>query len=175
MAEKIVYVTNTTSETLVDQWDGKKIEFLPNVDVPVTESLARQLFGWQLPDRSPQIARFGWSYTKNDVTQALAKLDKFVIREAPKSAQPKNAKEKLLYVSNTGNEDFSEKYDGAIYDFPKGETVSVPEEVAIHIFGYGLQDKLNQCHRLGLDAHEGERFLSKFVIARTPPQKKRAA
>lgn len=175
MAEKIVYVTNTTGENFVDQWDGKRIEFPPNTDVPVTESLAVNVFGWQQKDRSPQLARLGWSYTKNDLDKSLARLDKFVIREAPKSAQPKNAKEKPVYVTNTGNEDFSGKYDGVEHEFPKGETVATAEAVAVHLFGFGLRDRLNQCHRLGIEPENAERFFSRFVIARTPPQKKRAA
>lgn len=174
MSEKIVYVTNTTSETLVDQWDGKKIEFVPNVDVPVTESLARQLFGWQQEDRSAQIARFGWSYTQNDFKNALKKLDKFLIREAPKSAQPKNAKEKPLYVVNNG-ESFEAKYDGQIYDFPTGEAVAVLEPIAVHIFGYGKHDLSDQCHRVGIDPAQGEKFFSRFSITKSPPPKKRAA
>lgn len=175
MSEKIVYVTNTSSETLVDQWDGKKIEFPPNIDVAVTESLARQFFGWQQEDRSPQIARLGWSYTKNDLKQALARLDKFVIREAPKSAQPKNAKERPLYVVNNGNSDFSGKYDGKNYDFPRGESVPIPEAVAVHLFGHGKSNKIDECHRLGIDPAIADKFFDSFSITKTPPQKKRAA
>ena len=83
MAEKILYVTNTGDEVLSDFWDGKPYDFPCGETIAVPEYVAVQLFGYGEHDRTKQIARLGWSKTKTDMPQALAKLDKFSITRNP--------------------------------------------------------------------------------------------
>lgn len=83
MAEKIVYVTNTSNEDFQDAWDGKRIDFPVGETVALPEPVAAKLFGYGQTDRTPQIARLGWSATHNDLPKALERLDKFVISKNP--------------------------------------------------------------------------------------------
>jgi hypothetical protein len=47
----------------------------------------------------------------------------------------------FLTVTNNGGDDFASKYDGILYEFPKGKTITVPMAAAQHIFGIGQADK----------------------------------
>lgn len=47
----------------------------------------------------------------------------------------------MYKVTNAG-EDFSAGYDGKEYDFPKGKSVVVPVDAAVHIFGMGESNKV---------------------------------
>ena len=48
----------------------------------------------------------------------------------------------IVKVTNANNAwRVRDKYAGIQYEFPPGETVSIPQEAAEHIFGYGLPEK----------------------------------
>ena len=72
---------------------------------------------------------------------------------------------KVLNKNNTGK--IVDKFGGQRYEFPAGETVTIPEEAAVHIFGYGLdpKERFKKMMRLGLaNAKNGERIWSNFVL-----------
>ena len=55
----------------------------------------------------------------------------------------------MLKVTNKSGEEFSDRFDGHDYSFPKGSTVSINEDAARHIFGFGEGDKTPYLVRLG--------------------------
>lgn len=72
---------------------------------------------------------------------------------------------KVTNRNNTGK--LVDKYGGQKYEFPPGETVTIPEEAASHIFGYGLNEKerFKKRMRAGLgNAKNGEKIWSNFVL-----------
>ena len=63
-----------------------------------------------------------------------------------------------------------DKYGGVSYDFPPGETVTIPAEAAEHIFGYGLDEKerRKKMMRMGIANHkDGQRMWDNMVIRPT--------
>lgn len=62
----------------------------------------------------------------------------------------------MLRVTNNGDFDLNDRYNGIDYAFPKGESVLVIDEVAKHIFGFGAGDKTRSLVRLGWLKHSGE-------------------
>ena len=81
-----------------------------------------------------------------------------------------------IFVTNNSDQNLKDGYGGVFYDFKKGSTVEIPEEVATHIFGYKVEDKAPYLARLGWakttnDLDEGLERLSKWDLSTTPPQK----
>ena len=54
-----------------------------------------------------------------------------------------------VYVTNKNDFLHQDRYDGEDYFFPPGETVLLPVDAAVHLFGYGLKDKTEVLVRLG--------------------------
>lgn len=80
-----------------------------------------------------------------------------------------------LYVTNTGDFDHSDSYDGVLYRFPRGRSVEVTEVVAENCFGYGHPQKFDFVVRLGWtrdsrDLPEALAKLDKFLITPEPVQ-----
>jgi hypothetical protein len=78
--------------------------------------------------------------------------------------------ESLVYVTNNSDVEFSDGYNGVVYDFKKGATLQVPETVARHVFGWGDEDKEPYLVRLGwirstVELAEGMSKLDKFQIS----------
>lgn len=76
-------------------------------------------------------------------------------------------------VTNSGKERLVDYFDGQEFEFPPGKTVTVPSNVARHIFGYGDADKEPHVVRLGWtitrkDLPEALHRLSKFKF--DPPE-----
>ena len=76
----------------------------------------------------------------------------------------------VVFVTNTGDFDHSDSYDGVVYCFPQGQTVEVPEVVAENCFGYGWENKFDFVVRLGWtrdsrDLPEALAKLDKFLIS----------
>ena len=54
-----------------------------------------------------------------------------------------------VFVTNNTEHEVCDGYDGKFYDFPIGECVEVPIDIAIHVFGYDQEDKKPYLTRLG--------------------------
>jgi hypothetical protein len=79
-------------------------------------------------------------------------------------------------VTNTNAFNHEDRYDGEDYVFPEGERVLIPEEAAVHLFGYNVKDKSETLVRLGwamkydadkkmfVEDSEGVRKLANFVF-----------
>ena len=52
-------------------------------------------------------------------------------------------------VTNTGDKELVDSFDGEEFSFPPKKSVTIPSNVARHIFGYDLDDKLEKVIRLG--------------------------
>lgn len=81
-----------------------------------------------------------------------------------------------IYVTNKSDKKLVDGYGGVFYDFKKGMTVEIPEEVARHIFGYGDPDKEMYLARLGWivsknDLEDGLAILDQWEISDQPPKK----
>ena len=78
-----------------------------------------------------------------------------------------------VFVTNHGDTVLKDGWDGVVYEFNKGATVEIPDFVATHIFGYGVDDKEPCLIRLGWiktsnDFKDGLEKLSKFEITTHP-------
>lgn len=49
-----------------------------------------------------------------------------------------------VVVTNTGEQTFARRFDGASYEFPPGQAVTISEDAARHIFGFGGSDEDRQ-------------------------------
>ena len=81
-----------------------------------------------------------------------------------------------IFVTNNSDQNLKDGYAGVFYDFKKGSTVEIPEEVATHIFGYKVEDKAPYLARLGWakttnDLEEGLERLAKWDLSTEPPKK----
>jgi hypothetical protein len=54
-----------------------------------------------------------------------------------------------IFVRNNGENPLVDSYDGIPYDFACGKEVEIPEVAAMHIFGYGDDNKEPYLVRLG--------------------------
>ena len=81
-----------------------------------------------------------------------------------------------IYVTNHSDKKLKDGYAGVFYEFKKGETVVIPENVAKHIFGYGDPEKEMYLARLGWitsrnDLEDGIAILDQWEISTEPPKK----
>lgn len=81
-----------------------------------------------------------------------------------------------VFVTNNTDHEVCDGYNGKFYDFPKGECVEVPIEIAVHVFGYDIEDKKPYLTRLGwvksgLDYKEGLKTLALVDIQLERPRK----
>lgn len=72
-------------------------------------------------------------------------------------------------VTNTGKEELVDSYNGEVFRFAPGKTVTIPALVANHIFGWGEENKEPHLVRLGWvvtrnDLKKGLERLAKFRI-----------
>ena len=54
-----------------------------------------------------------------------------------------------IRVVNRSGSTIKARYDGKDYEFKHGDPTDVHQSAAAHIFGFGLDDKMNAFHRLG--------------------------
>jgi hypothetical protein len=54
-----------------------------------------------------------------------------------------------IYITNNSEKAFKDGFEGKFYEFAVGVPVEVPKEAAVHIFGYGVEDKTPHLARLG--------------------------
>ena len=77
----------------------------------------------------------------------------------------------LVKVTNRNNTvHFRDKYGGIEYKFPCGDTVTIPEEAATHIWGWGLSDpeRHKKMQRIGLaNRKDGKRIWENVVLRST--------
>jgi hypothetical protein len=83
-----------------------------------------------------------------------------------------------VWVTNATKETFEDMWHGDKYTFPAGKSVNVPLEVARHVFGYGLADRVPVLARLGWavtsnDVPAALKRLDRFVIADQKPEAER--
>jgi hypothetical protein len=83
-----------------------------------------------------------------------------------------------VWVSNSTKEVFEDMWHGDKYTFPPGKAVMVPLEVARHVFGYGLANRVPVLARLGWavtsnDIPKGLERLNRFVISDEEPKEER--
>jgi hypothetical protein len=82
----------------------------------------------------------------------------------------------VIYVTNRSDKKLKDGLGGVFYTFPKDTTVEIPEEVARHIFGYGIEDKEVYLARLGWcrtsnDLEDALKILDQWEISTQPPKK----
>ncbi|NBW12749.1 MAG: hypothetical protein EBR82_32460 [Caulobacteraceae bacterium] len=81
-----------------------------------------------------------------------------------------------LFVTNQGGLPLKAKFVSQWFDFPVGQSVEVPIEVAQHIFGYGEDKKEPYLIRLGwmkmnTDYERAMERLNQFAFTREPIRK----
>lgn len=76
---KLVSVTNTGEEELVDHFDGEEFVFSPQKTVKIPVEVAQHIFGFGEADKEPFLVRHGWIITKADLKKGLERLAKFRI------------------------------------------------------------------------------------------------
>jgi len=81
-----------------------------------------------------------------------------------------------IFVTNNSDKKLKDGYGGVFYEFKKGETVEIPENVARHIFGYGDENKEPYLARLGWiitqnDLEKGLEILAQWDLSTEPPKK----
>lgn len=81
-----------------------------------------------------------------------------------------------VFVTNNSGQPLKDGYAGVVYEFPIGQTVEIPEEVANHIFGYGVENKEPYLARLGWihtknEVESGMARLNRWKISSEPPEK----
>ena len=81
-----------------------------------------------------------------------------------------------IYVTNNSDQDLKDGFGGVFFEFKKGSTVKIPEDIAKHVFGYGDDNKEPYLARLGWitttnDLEKGLELLSKWVLSTEPPKK----
>ena len=54
-----------------------------------------------------------------------------------------------VFVTNRNKQTHTDRYDGEDFVFPPGEKILIPIPAAVHMFGYGLEDKEDALQRLG--------------------------
>jgi hypothetical protein len=80
-----VTVTNTGKEDFHDAWDGKVYSFPPKQPVVVSRAIAHHIFGHGETDKEPYVVRLGWTDTRKDLHEGLARLAKFKIDDPDQS------------------------------------------------------------------------------------------
>ena len=70
-----------------------------------------------------------------------------------------------IFVTNTNDFDYQDRFDGQDYYFPRGERVTVPMIAAQHMFGLGRADKTENLVRAGwANTSDGVQKLARFVF-----------
>lgn len=82
----------------------------------------------------------------------------------------------VIYVTNCSGQLLQDSFAGVSYEFPVAQTVEIPEEAAVHIFGYGDDNKEPYLSRLGWihtrnEVESGLARLAKFKLSDQPPEK----
>jgi len=82
-----------------------------------------------------------------------------------------------VYVTNKGDIELTDGWNGVMYEFKKNTTVELPFEIARHIFGVGMTDKEKEekLARLGwiqsrAELKKGLEMLAQFEIASELPK-----
>ena len=81
-----------------------------------------------------------------------------------------------IYVTNNGDKTFSGNFDYKVVDFPVGETVEISVECAMHLFGYGVDNKYdvlvrNNWLKMSNEMDKAMSELAKFSFNSEPPRK----
>jgi hypothetical protein len=81
-----------------------------------------------------------------------------------------------VYVTNNTDKTLVTQYEFKELKFPSKETISVSEDCARHIFGYGISNKEPYMASLGFirttnDIPEGLKILDQYKISQDPPTK----
>jgi hypothetical protein len=70
-----------------------------------------------------------------------------------------------IFVTNTNDFDWQDRFNGEDFFFPKGERVTIPIIAAEHMFGLGRADKTENLVRNGwANSEDGVRKLANFVF-----------
>ena len=84
----MIYVTNHTQEPLKDGFGGVFYDFLPGKTVEVPEDVAKHIFGYNDPNKSPYLARLGWVKSTKEMQDGLDRLAQWDLStEPPKKNQ----------------------------------------------------------------------------------------
>ena len=80
-----------------------------------------------------------------------------------------------IWVTNKGEEFFSDYHHGFKYEFQPGQPVALPLEAAQHIFGYGVDDKTPHLIRIGWlkysnEVEEAYAKLHQFMFSTAKPE-----
>ena len=85
----------------------------------------------------------------------------------------------LVYVTNNTDKDLYAEYNYVGYEFPVGKTVELTVPAAMHMLGYGDEDKEKYLVQLGMirlhsELEEAMENLKKVYISSEPPTKNRS-
>ena len=81
-----------------------------------------------------------------------------------------------VFVTNTNEALYADRYDGEDFVFPPGERVMIPTDAATHIFGFNLVDKTETLVRAGkamkvdpvtkqyVEDPDGVKWLARFIF-----------
>jgi hypothetical protein len=78
-----VWVRNTGDDFIKDGFNGGFYEFAPGTETEIPDEAAAHIFGYGRQDKYQFVVRLGWTKTTNDLPEAYARLEKFVISDHP--------------------------------------------------------------------------------------------
>lgn len=78
----MIIIHNTLNEGVLGRFAGVDYEFPVGKDVPCDEDVARHIFGFGEPDKSPALLRLGWITPGQPRQMAEEKLSKIVFKKA---------------------------------------------------------------------------------------------
>ena len=79
---KPVYVTNR-GMNFTARYLNQDIKFPTNVEVEITDVVAKHLFGYGEDDKEPYFVRLGWMKMNTDLEKATSRLSEFTFSSEP--------------------------------------------------------------------------------------------
>ena len=78
-----VFVRNNGDQAFSDAHNGVIFNFVPGVEVEISEVAAKHIFGYGDDDKEPYLVRLGWMKMNTDFPVAMEKLGKFSFSREP--------------------------------------------------------------------------------------------
>jgi hypothetical protein len=78
-----VFVRNNGDQTFSDAHNGVVFDFVPGVEIQISEVAAKHIFGYGDDDKEPYLVRLGWMKMNTDFPLAMEKLGKFSFSREP--------------------------------------------------------------------------------------------
>ncbi len=97
-----VWVRNNGSETFKNRFDGEDFEIEPGRSEEMTIECAALVFGYGEEDKTRAVRRLGLAFTRDEMTEALKKLDEFSFHMTEKEAREHNHSKTPLSTPGEG-------------------------------------------------------------------------